>query len=50
MLGVYQPDIHVQYGSAAALRLMPDSDLESVMSSNASLYGTSHQNLRYTLL
>ena len=46
--GAYRPDIHKQYGSNSALRLGGESDLESVISSDVSIFGHEHPHaLRY---
>lgn len=36
--GAYHPDIHMRYGSNTALKFGRDSDKESVVSSDASVY------------
>ena len=40
--GAYRPDIHKQYGSNSALRMGGESDMESVISSDVSIFGHDH--------
>ena len=49
--GAYRPDIHKQYGSNSALRMGGESDLESVISSDVSIFGHDHpQALRLVVI
>ena len=44
---LYKPDIHKQYGSNSALRMGgQESDLESIVSSDVSMFGHDHNALR----
>ena len=44
--GAYRPDIHKQYGSNSALKMGQESDLDSVISSDVSVFGHDQQALR----
>jgi len=45
--GAYLPGMHMQYGSEMALRMGRDSDRDSIISSEASLYHHDLHTLRY---